>query len=81
MDKATMAKIAEMILEGKTVKDLGPIKPLTLQERLDRMTDTQVRYIFQQDLWEQGTAEARAACLAEYDKRIGLENWPKHIQK
>lgn len=61
----------------------GPIerRPLTTEEHIGRMTDVQVRYIFQSGWWEQGTRKAREICLAEYDKRIGLENWPTHISK
>ena len=46
-----------------------------------QMTDTQVKYIFNNSLWEQGNKKTREQCLAEYDKRFGLENWPSHIEK
>jgi hypothetical protein len=46
-----------------------------------QMSDTEVRYIFQTVFWESGTKEMREFCLAEYDKRFGLANWPAHISK
>ena len=60
---------------------MTPHRVPTVEQVLARMTDEQVRYIFQNGLWEQGTAETRELCLAEYDRRVGLENWPVHISK
>lgn len=56
-------------------------KPMSTKEFLASRDDTYIRYIFQKAEWEQGTKETRQACLAEYDKRFGLENWPAHISK
>lgn len=55
--------------------------PATIEQIISRMSDAQVEYIFQSPMWEQGTKEARQLCLAEYDKRFGLANWPAHISK
>jgi len=81
MDKAGMAKIAEMIRQGKTAADLGPVILPTPAQMVARMSDSRVREIFAQEIWEQGDEVARAACLAEFDKRFGLENWPTHISQ
>lgn len=59
----------------------APTKRLTTEEHIARMTDTEVKFIFQSSWWEQGNEKARRLCLQEYDKRIGLENWPIHISK
>jgi hypothetical protein len=59
----------------------APVQPLPLEEHMARMTDKQVEYIWQSMWFEQGTDEAKRACLTEYDKRFGLENWPEHIDK
>jgi len=56
-------------------------KPLTTEEKIARLSDEQVEYIWQSIWWEQGTEKAHRLCLAEYDRRIGLENWPAHIEK
>lgn len=56
-------------------------KPMSTEAFLASRNDTYIRYIFQQPEWEQGTKATREACLAEYDKRFGLENWPAHINK
>ena len=58
-----------------------PAKRLTTEEHIARMSDNEVRYIWNTVWWEQGTQETRALCLAEYDKRVGLDNWPAHIGK
>ena len=58
-----------------------PVTPLTTEEHIARMSDVQVEYVWQQIWWEQGNEKARALCLAEYDKRIGLENWPNYISQ
>jgi len=55
--------------------------PLTTEEKIARLSDDQVEYIFQTIWWEQGNEKTRQLCLAEYDKRIGLQNWPAHIEK
>jgi len=81
MDKQRMREIAEMMRQGKTAADLGPVVPLTPAQMVARMSDSQVREIFAQEIWEQGDEVARAACLAEFDKRFGLENWPTHIDR
>lgn len=59
----------------------GPSAQLSTAEHISRMSNEQVRCIFQNIWWENGDEEARRLCLAEYDKRIGLENWPAHISK
>ena len=59
----------------------APVTPLTDNEMVARMSDVQVKHIFQQPIWEQGSQAARLACLVEYDKRFGLNNWPAHINK
>lgn len=58
-----------------------PMKQMSMEAFLASRNDTYVRYIFQQSEWEQGTKATRQACLAEYDKRFGLENWPAHISR
>jgi len=54
---------------------------MSMEEFLASRDDTYIRYIFQQSEWEQGTEAIRQFCLAEYDRRFGLENWPSHINK
>ena len=56
-------------------------RQLTTEEHIARMTDVEVRHIFQSIWWEQGNDTAKALCLAEYDKRIGMDNWPSHIAR
>ena len=60
---------------------LPPIKRMSMEEMLASRDDTYIRYIFAKSEWEQGMKATRQLCLAEYDKRFGLENWPAHIRK
>lgn len=58
---------------------LAPIRRLTPEEHIARMSDEEVGHIWNTVHWEQGSKRTRQLCLAEYDKRVGLENWPAHI--
>ena len=58
-----------------------PHQPPTAAEMIAKMTDSQVKYIFQSFHWEQGKPATRQLCLDEYDKRFGLESWPSHISR
>lgn len=58
-----------------------PQAQLTPQERVANLTDTDVKFIWNNILFCAGNDEMKALCLAEYNKRIGLENWPLHISK
>ena len=50
-------------------------------EGLRNRPDTEIRYIYQQVEWEQGNKRLRQACLDEFDRRFGLENWPEGVSK
>ena len=58
-----------------------PLVPLTTEQHIARLNDSEIQYIWNNAWWTGGTEKARQLCLAEYDKRIGLENWPAHISK
>lgn len=58
-----------------------PAPKVTATDIVAQMGDNDVRYIFQSVFWESGTKATRQFCLAEFDKRFGLENWPAHISK
>ena len=58
-----------------------PRKQMTLQETVAALTDEDVKYMWNNINWEAGTPELKTICLAEYDKRVGLENWPAHISQ
>jgi hypothetical protein len=60
---------------------LTPQAKLTPQEHIERLNDTQVKFIWNNIFFDAGDDATKALCLAEYDKRIGAENWPAHISR
>lgn len=59
----------------------APAARLHPAEMIARLSDREVEHIWTSFHWNAGTAEVRALCLAEYDRRVGLANWPAHISK